>query len=164
MNVILLVFALSLFWAGVTGTFTLPNLLLGAGIAVIAVVFLRAHLARPRALRRLVLGARLAVYLLGEIVLSALRVALAVLDPRLKQRLRPAFVVVPVDLKTEAGIALLANMVTLTPGTLSADISEDGRSLLVHALTMEDEAALIASIKTGFEARIREVLADDDGR
>lgn len=73
-------------------------------------------------------------------------------------RLRPAFVIVPLDITDDLAISLLANTICLTPGTVSARLSADRRQLLVHALDCPDPAALVATIKTRFEAPLKEIL------
>ena len=74
------------------------------------------------------------------------------------ERLRPAFVEVPLDTDNEFVITVLASVVSLTPGTVSADISADRRTLLVHGLDVEDRAALVASIKQRYEAPLKEIF------
>ena len=93
---------------------------------------------------------------LADIVTANLRVARAVLGP--VGRLRPGFVRVPLDLRSDLGIAFLANTVSLTPGTISADLSEDRRELLVHYLDERDPARLVGDIKERYERPIREVF------
>ncbi|MGX9963546.1 Na+/H+ antiporter subunit E [Roseomonas sp. F4] len=73
-------------------------------------------------------------------------------------RLRPAILAVPLDVRSDGGIALFADMVTLTPGTTSLDVSADRRTLYVHVLDAPDHAAAIAGMKSTLEARAREVL------
>ena len=73
-------------------------------------------------------------------------------------RLRPAILAVPLDLRSPGGTALFADMVTLTPGTTSLDVSADGRTLYVHVLDAPDREAAIAGMKSTLEARAREVL------
>jgi len=73
-------------------------------------------------------------------------------------RLRPAFVEVPLDTDNEFVITVLASVVSLTPGTVSADISADRRTLLVHSLDVDDQAALVASIKQRYEAPLKEIF------
>lgn len=68
-----------------------------------------------------------------------------------------AIVAVPIGLRTDLGIAVLANLVTLTPGTCSLHVSQDRRILYVHALDVDSREALIASIKNGFERRIARI-------
>jgi len=94
--------------------------------------------------------------LVRELALSAWSVALAVLRPRLD--IRPAMVAFPLRLKRDFEIALLANCITLTPGTLSVDVSEDRRFLHVHALDCRDPQDLCRSIAETFERRIMEAF------
>ncbi|HRN83434.1 MAG TPA: Na+/H+ antiporter subunit E [Hyphomicrobium sp.] len=98
--------------------------------------------------------ARLGGLFWRELVLSVTDVLLAVLDPR--RPLRPAIVAVPLDVKSDAGIALLANMITLTPGTTSLHVSADRRTLYVHVMNASEST--VADIKSGFEAKVLEVL------
>lgn len=94
---------------------------------------------------------------LYDVLVANLSVARLILaGPR---TLRPAFVVVPLDLANDLAISLLANTICLTPGTVSARLSADRRQLLVHALDCDDPAALIATIKTRFEAPLKEIFA-----
>lgn len=156
---ITLVLLLALAWAGITGNFDGPNLVLGAAIAALAIFPLRAVIAPPRVLRRFGKIAALAVMFFYELFMSAVRVAMVVLTPDLESALRPAVVAVPLTVKSDGEITLLANLITLTPGTLSVDVSEDRSVLYVHVLTLSSREALIAEIATGFEARVREVFA-----
>ena len=90
-----------------------------------------------------------------ELILSALRVAWLAVQPRIT--IRPAIVAYPLTVTTDAQITLLANMITLTPGTLSVDVSDDRKWLYVHAIDIESREALIGSIAAGFETRILRV-------
>jgi multicomponent Na+:H+ antiporter subunit E len=90
-----------------------------------------------------------------ELILSALRVAWLAVQPRIA--IRPAIVAYPLTVTTDAQITLLANMITLTPGTLSVDVSDDRKWLYVHAIDTESKEALIGSIAAGFETRILQV-------
>jgi multicomponent Na+:H+ antiporter subunit E len=92
-----------------------------------------------------------------ELVLANLRLARDVVGPI--RRLSPGIVAVPLDVKTDAEIALLANLITLTPGTLSLDVSSDGRVLFVHAVSAENAQAVRSGIKAGFERRVRRLFA-----
>lgn len=94
---------------------------------------------------------------LREVIVANLSVARLILaGPRV---LRPAFVVVPLDLGEDLAISLLVNTICLTPGTVSARLSADRRRLLVHALDCGDADALVASIKTRFETPLKEIFA-----
>jgi multicomponent Na+:H+ antiporter subunit E len=159
MNPASTVILLAVAWAAITGTFSAPNLLLGAGIGVLAVMLLRSTLAPPRILRKMRQIFSLAVLFIYELFASAIRVAIVVLTPDLKSALRPAVIAFPLTVQSDAEITLLANLITLTPGTLSIDVSPDRSVLYVHALTLGTREALIADIAGGFEAKVREIYS-----
>ena len=158
MNRAMLTIVLTLLWAAITGSFSGPNLLLGLALAVAALFLLREFVGPMHGLRRLWSIAVLTGLFVYELLLSAVRVAVVVLTPNLRNRLRPAIVAVPLTVKSDAEITLLANLITLTPGTLSIDVSDDRSVLYVHVLMLEDRAALLAGIASGFEARIKAVF------
>lgn len=101
--------------------------------------------------------ARLAGHVLHDIVVANVEVALLVLGPT--RRLRPAFIEVPLDSTHEIALTALISIVSLSPGTLCAELSDDRTRLVVHVLDLEDEAAIIASIKTRYEAPLMEIFA-----
>ncbi len=74
-------------------------------------------------------------------------------------KLKPAWIVVPLDLKQPEAITVLAGTITLTPGTVSADLSDEGHSLLVHVLHTDDPDAERDGIKTRYERRLLEIFA-----
>ena len=94
--------------------------------------------------------------ILGDIVFANLQVAKLILGSSAK--LRPAFVEIPLELDDDLALTMLASIVSLTPGTVSADLSDDRKTLLVHGLDVADEAALIAEIKQRYEAPLKEVF------
>jgi multicomponent Na+:H+ antiporter subunit E len=91
-----------------------------------------------------------------ELVQSTWATVRAILAP--PDRLKPAILAVPLDVRSDGGITLFASMVTLTPGTTSIDVSEDGKTLFVHVMDAPDHDAAIAAMKSSLEARAREVL------
>ena len=97
----------------------------------------------------------LLLFFLWEVVLANLRVAVSVLSPL--ATLKPGFVAIPLAAKTDAEITLLANMITLTPGTLSVDVADDRKTLYIHTLYAGDPRALVMQIKQGLEARLLRV-------
>jgi multicomponent K+:H+ antiporter subunit E len=98
----------------------------------------------------------LGLRLLGDIVLANITVARQVLGP--EKRLRPGFVWVPLELTNIHGISALASIITLTPGTVTAELSEDRRYLLVHFLDIDDPQATIADLKRRYEAPMLKVF------
>ena len=91
-------------------------------------------------------------FLVKEMILGAVSVAWLVVRPKL--RLRAEFIEYPLTVTTDIQITLLANMITLTPGTLSVDVSDDRRTLLIHALDVAEPEAVIGRIAAGFEAKV----------
>ena len=94
---------------------------------------------------------------LKDIVVSNVQVAYLVLFRR-GDSLRSRFVAVPLDLRSAEAITVLAGTITLTPGTVSADLSADGRALLVHCLEVDDEAEVVAAIKSRYERPLKEIF------
>lgn len=95
-------------------------------------------------------------FFLRELVRSSLRVAHDVVTPA--DRHAPAIVCIPLDVRSDMEIALLANLVTLTPGTVALGLAQDRSTMLVHAMFAPDPEALREEIKTGYERRVRELL------
>lgn len=110
---------------------------------------------RPR-LRRWGVAGRLALVVLWDIVLANIEIARRILGP--ESAIHSRFVWVPLSIRDPHGLVLLAGIITMTPGTLSSDLSEDRRWLLVHAFNVEDEAELVATIKRRYEAPLREIF------
>ncbi|QYO77905.1 Na+/H+ antiporter subunit E [Devosia salina] len=158
MNTAFLVVILALIWAGISGNFTGLNLVFGGLIGGVAVLVLREALASPRTLRRVRRVVSLTLLFVYELMVSAVRVAIVVVRPDISKAVRPAIIAFPLTVKSDAEITLLANMITLTPGTLSVDVSADKSVLYVHALHMDDRKAMIADIASGFEKKVSEVF------
>lgn len=93
---------------------------------------------------------------LFDIVVANLRVAVLVLGP--KQRLKPHFIVIPLAVERAHSITLLASVISLTPGTVSSNLSGDRRSLLVHGLSIDDPEHAVAQIKQRYESLIKEAF------
>lgn len=159
MNIALLTIVLALIWAFVTGSFTSLNLLFGILLAFCVLYLLRDYAAPPKTLRQLRRAVSLGMLFIRELVVSAVQVAIVVLTPDLRRVLRPAVIAFPLSVKSDAEITLLANLITLTPGTLSVDVSEDRSVLYIHVLTLSSRETLIAQIAGGFETKVREVFA-----
>ena len=147
---------LALLWAMANGEVTL--LTLGSGFLVGMLVL---HLVGPvlgdsRYAVRFLRAIALAAFFLRELLLSSVRVAIDVLRPTFT--MRPAIIQVPLDVHDDVQITLLANLISLTPGTLSIDVSDDKSNLYVHAMYGDDPDAEVQRIKHSFERRIQEVF------
>jgi len=144
------------FWMVMSASFDLGQLVLGLLLGVVIPLFaarLDREFARLGTLRPV---PKLIVVVLWDILVSNLRVAAQVLGP--EHKLRPGFIWVPLDIANIHGIAALTSFITLTPGTVSAALSEDRRHLLVHVLHLEDANALINEIKSRYEAPLMEIF------
>lgn len=92
-----------------------------------------------------------------DIVVANFQVARLILFRR-NRDLRARWLIVPIELTTPEAITMLAGTISLTPGTVSSDVSADGRYLLVHALDVADDAAEVARIKTRYQARLQRIF------
>lgn len=149
-----LVFALG--WCAITGHLTVVNLLIGLVIGYFALRPPTGSEEQPRYFRKLRQAVEFALFFAKELSLSTLRVARDVLT--LRPRMRPAVLAVPLDAETDAEITLLANLITLTPGTLTLDLSPGRRTLYVHKMFVDDPETAVRDLKSGFERRVLELL------
>lgn len=94
---------------------------------------------------------------LWDIIIANIQVAWIVLTVP-NSKLKPAWIVIPLDLRQPEAITVLAGTITLTPGTVSADLSDEGHSLLVHVLHTDDPDAERDVIKNRYEARLKEIF------
>jgi multicomponent K+:H+ antiporter subunit E len=155
--------ALFLAWLMLSESVSAGHLLLGAALALGLPPLASRWREDPSVLRAPRAAGRLAGAVLIDIVRSNLVVARLILGD--ERQITPRFVRVPLALRAPHGVVALAGIVTMTPGTLSADLSEDGRELLVHAFDVDDdaaEAALVAGIKARYEAPLIAVFDGSD--
>jgi multicomponent Na+:H+ antiporter subunit E len=156
MNLFFLHILLALAWLALTGRFAAANFAIGLALAL-PVLWLSQrgegtffYLLKIRRL------AGFAAFFLWEMIKANLRVAHDVLTPR--HHMRPGVVAVPLELQTDMEILALTTLITLTPGTLSLDVSSDRRTLYIHTMYLEDVEQFRRSILEGYEKRVGEVL------
>lgn len=154
-------------WLLLNNSYSLGHIVLGAILAtVIPLITLRFREPQPLIMRKW-LALKHFLLVLYDIVTANVQVAFLILGPI--KKLRPAFVKVPLDLTHEMPITLLASTVSLTPGTVSAEVypfpeslaegeEVKERYLLIHVLDLDDEAELIATIKRRYEAPLKEIF------
>ena len=148
---------LAIAWAALSGQLSPANLIGGFVLGFIMMYFSRQALGCGRYVTKVPIVIRFVVYFLVQLFLSNLRVALEVVTPGF--RMRPAIVAIPLDIRSELEITILANLITLTPGTLSLDVSSDRRVLYVHTMYVTDIDDFRREIKNGFEQRVKELFA-----
>ncbi len=146
---------LATLWCLLVQDFSLASVLVGFIASGLVLILLRQMTGKARFFYKLTVFARLLLFFVYELVVANLQVAWLILRPRL--RVQPAFIRLPIELKTDLGITSLANMISLTPGTISVDVADDRASLVVHCLNVTDIAATKRTIKHRFEAQLKEL-------
>jgi len=143
-------------WLLLVADFSLGQLLLGAVLAV--ALPLLADMLQPERARfgRVGAIALLLRRVSWDIVLSNIEVARRILGP--ERAITPGFIWLPLELESIHGITALASIITLTPGTLSTELTGDRRHLLVHCFNLRDPEATIATIKARYEAPLKEIF------
>lgn len=157
MNMFILNIALAVIWAALWGSPTL--LMLGSGYVL---GFLTLWFSAPvfgltdsyflRSWRIV----RLILFFIYELVMSSLRVAWDVMTPG--DSSTPAILEMPLDMKSDIEILMVTNLISLTPGTLSLDVSDDRKTLTFHAMYADDPQAVIDDLRNGMERLVKEVF------
>lgn len=151
-----LTFSLIFIWLLLNNSFSLGNIVLGTIFGLLIPWLTQGFFPEKIIVRKPLVLLRFLGLVLWDIMLANVIVALRILGS--PQRLNPGFMRVPLDTTSPMTISLLANTISLTPGTVSCDLSSDHTSLLVHALHLEDAQAEIAQIKARYEAPLKEVF------
>jgi multicomponent K+:H+ antiporter subunit E len=155
---LLLIGALVAIWLLLNGTLAAAQIALGAALAAgIVLVFRAARPLQPR-LRRPRVALRLLARVLLDIVRSNVAVARVILGLIRDREVKSGFLDVPLDLRDAHGLAVLAAIVTSTPGTVWVDLARDGSTLTLHVLDLRDEAAMIRTIKRRYESALLEIF------
>lgn len=149
---------LAIAWAALWSNLSPIMLLTGFVLGYCALWFGRVLIGQgeSRYFRAIPQGVILAVYFVKELIKSSLLVARDCIAP--KPNLHPAIVKMPLDVESDLEIFLLANLITLTPGTLTLDVAEDRSFLVIHSIYADDPDALVDDLKGGMEYRVREVF------
>ncbi|WP_102958721.1 Na+/H+ antiporter subunit E [Mangrovicella endophytica] len=147
---------LALIWVTVSGSFSLVNLVFGFCLGALSLLLVREHVGAVGYLSRTRRILSLLLLFIRELLMSAWRVARVVCRPTID--VRPGIFAYPLTVDRDLEIALLANLITLTPGTLSVDVSADRRTLYVHALDCSDPDGARRDIADGFERKILEAF------
>jgi multicomponent Na+:H+ antiporter subunit E len=137
-------------------SFTLTSLCMGMLVGYGALWLTRPLYGDDPYFQRLATIIRLVLFFLKALVISNLRVLRAVVSP--SQISRPGIIRLPLEARTDMEIMLVANLISLTPGTLSIDVSEDRRYLYVHVMFLDDVDSARRELKEGLERRVLEVL------
>jgi multicomponent Na+:H+ antiporter subunit E len=158
MNLFFINTFIALGYIGVQGQFSLSGFLIGFGLGYLALWLTQPLYGTSRYFQRAPKTVRLTGFFLVELLLSNLRVFWDVVTPG--HISRPGIVGVPLSAESDMEILLVANLISLTPGTLSIDLSDDRRTLYVHVMFLDDPDRFRQSIKEGLEQRVLEVTRD----
>lgn len=156
MRAFLLNVMLALAWTALLGEFSVTNLLVGFAFGYLMLWVMQYSMGTSSYFIKVPQIVRFIVRFLWALIVANLRVAYSVLAPY--EKMQPGIVALPLDIERDEEITLLANMITLTPGTLSLDVSADKRVLYVHGMHISNPEEFKRDIKTGFEQTVREVF------
>lgn len=147
---------LTILWVAITGEFNGVNIVFGfiLGFATLYIVTSKGD--NPKYFTVVPKLIAFIFFFLYELLKANLQVAYDVITP--KFYMTPGIVRLPLEAKTDLEITSLANFITLTPGTLSLDVSDDRKVLYVHSMYIGDKEEFIKNIKNGFERRLLEIL------
>lgn len=157
MNIFGLNIALAIAWAALTGDISLQGL--GVGFVLGSAALFVTRPLFPGSARYFSRAGRwmiLIVTFLWELVISSVQVVWDVLTPQ--HMARPGIISVPLDLDDDMAVLVMTNYISLTPGTLCLDVTEDCNTLLIHAMFADDPEAIRRSIKDGVERLVREAM------
>lgn len=143
-------------WILLTNSFTVGNILLALLLAWVIPFGVNRIQSETSRVRKPGKAFKYVLVLLGDIIVSNLVVARQILGS--PHKLQPGFITIPLDMREPLPITLLASTISLTPGTVSTEISKDRSRLYVHALNVPNEHELVEQIKTRYEAPLKEIF------
>ncbi|MBE0452639.1 Na+/H+ antiporter subunit E [Roseovarius autotrophicus] len=144
-------------WQMLVNKITLGNLVLGLILGILIPLVTAPYWPNTPRLRSIPRIVEYVLLVLWDICVANVQVAYIILF-KSNANTRPAWVTIPLELKTPEAITVLAGTITLTPGTVSSDLSADGRSLLVHCLDAPDPESVRDQIKARYERRLMEIF------
>lgn len=144
-------------WLMLNSTLSLGHIILGVILGIL-IPLLCARLRMPqRVIKKPFKAFKYIFIVLADVLIANVQVALLVIGPQ--KRINPGFIAVPIDLPDTLSVTVLASTVTMTPGTVSSEVSSDNKWLYVHVLNMpENEQEVIDLIKQRYESRVKEIF------
>jgi multicomponent K+:H+ antiporter subunit E len=153
----LLTLALIAVWQMLMNTVSVGTLVFGAILGIVVPIMTAAYWPdRPRMVKPLLFAEYCLIVLWDIIVANVIVAGIVLFKPN--SQIQSRWVSVPIDLKSAEAVTMLAGTITMTPGTLTADISACGRALLVHCLDTDDPEAVRDEIKQRYERRLKEIF------
>lgn len=146
---------LAVFWALAIGRVTIGTLATGFLVGLLTLYITRRAVGAEAYLTKIRRSVFFLFFFLRELITANLRLAHDILTPT--HYMRPAIIAIPLDVTTDGEITLLANLITLTPGTLTLDVAPDRKTLYIHSMYTDDVETVRRQIKNGLEKRIMEI-------
>ncbi|QOG12413.1 Na+/H+ antiporter subunit E [Arcobacter sp. FWKO B] len=143
-------------WLLLNNTVAAGHIVLGAILAILIPWFTAAFWQERVCAKNPMVFFKFAFVVLYDIVVASITVSKQVLSPN--ENLKPEFFELPLDIKHPLGISTLASTISLTPGTVSCDLSEDKTFLIIHALHIDNKDDVINEIKQRYEKPLMEVF------
>lgn len=156
MNVLLANLLLALTWVAMSGSVSAPNLLLGYAIGYVVLMVVLGERGRSAYGGRTVRFFQFLGLYAVQVLRANLRVAYDVVTPR--HHMEPGIVAMPLDARTDLEILLVSNLITMTPGTLSLDVSDDRRILYVHGMFVGDPDRFVRELKADIERPVLRLM------
>lgn len=149
--------SLLVIWLLLQNDLSVGQIVLGAVFALLIPLLTARFWTEPVVISAWLPGIRFGLIVLWDIVVANVDVAGLILFRR-PRSLTPQFLVIPLEIESPYAIAILAGTITMTPGTVSADVAPDRRHLLVHGLNVDDPDDAIATIKRRYEAPLKQIF------
>ncbi len=155
----LMTLVLVIIWLFLVNTITFGHLLLGTLLGIAIPWFTnRFWPERPKIAKPFLLFRFFFITFVTDVIVANITVVRLFLLPDIS-RLRPRFIEIPLDTQDPMVITILASVISLTPGTVSSEVSEDRQTLIVHGLDVADEKTAVQTIKTRYEAPLKEIFS-----
>jgi len=155
LNKLLLNILLALAWMFLTGDLDFMNFFEGFVIGFLILWVSKYASESSRYIYKIPKVISFVAYFIYELIIANIKVAFDVVTPR--HRMTPSIIAVPLTAEKDYEITILANLITLTPGTLSLDVSTDKKVLYVHSMYVCDPQEFRNEIKNGFEKKLLEI-------
>ena len=147
------IWLIALAWCFLQGSITMANLLLGGFLGMLAFSFSLSFNGMDKSWQKLKAASQLIVFVIRELVVSSLRISWDIVTPTVYAR--PRIIRIPIDDLDDIAITILANAISLTPGSLALEVSSDQQYLYVHVMYAEDRDAVVKNIYYDLGNRVR---------
>lgn len=147
---------LTFVWVALTGTFLFINFFIGFALGYFILWTLNRNTDEGGYFRRIPKVINFLFFFLYELLLANLEVAYDLITPR--YYMKPGIIKFPLSAKTDLEITLLSNFISLTPGTMILDVSDDKKVLYIHVMYVKDREKFVQRVRDGFERRLLNIL------